>query len=156
MTRFVKCGITRVGKSQNFMNPKSFFATPILIFAVVLFSNFAFAYTADNPAPTVLPFNPVNRLTNLKTDLFKGTVPSQNINTSVPTLPSLPNLNNLKNFLPKGGSNGSIKTSSTKSFSTSDVGGGLKSIGVLAIRLFLIVIETVAAVLRALLPFLSR
>ncbi len=42
------------------------------------------------------------------------------------------------------------------SFSTSDLTGALKSIAVLAINLFLIVIQTVAGILKAFLPFLNK
>ena len=45
---------------------------------------------------------------------------------------------------------------STKKLSFSDIPNSLKAIGILAINLFLIVIQTVAGVLKALLPFLSK
>lgn len=44
----------------------------------------------------------------------------------------------------------------TSSFSSNDITGALKSFAALAINLFLIVIQTVAGILKALLPFLSK
>jgi hypothetical protein len=70
----------------------------------------------------------------LKEDLFKGAAQNIGVGTTVPSL-------NLSN---------------TKSLSSGDIISMLKAVVVLAINLFLIVIQTVAGILKALLPFLSK
>ena len=93
------------------------------------------------------------------------TIPSFNLN-SLPnpmdflnSIQSSSFLQGIKNFLPSGltGDNsGNSSSISNLHFSTSDIPGSLKSIAILAINLFLIVINTVAGILKALLPFLGK
>jgi hypothetical protein len=80
---------------------------------------------------SVPSFNPLDYL---KKDLLESAARSIGVGTAVPSL----------NFF------------NTKSFSSGDIVSMLKAVAVLAINLFLIVIQTVAGILKALLPFLSR
>lgn len=104
----------------------------LLVFLFALGSN-SFAYASDQgpnlPVPSL-----INPLDYLKEDLLKGAAQSTGIGTTIPDL-------NLLN---------------TKNFSSGDVVSMLKAVAVLAINLFLIVIQTVAGILKALLPFLSK
>ena len=54
------------------------------------------------------------------------------------------------------GASGDFKVLNRESLSFDDILGGLKSVAVLAINLFLIVIQVVVGILKALLPFLSK
>lgn len=113
----------------------------ILVFTVglpvfVLTISDAFAYTSGN-SDTSTP-SLVNPFDFLKNDLLKNAAQSTGISTVVPGLPAF------KQFV------------DTKDLSFNDISGSLKAIGVLAINLFLIVIQTVAGILKALLPFLSK
>lgn len=127
-----------------------------LLFFMILSSNHSFAYTGGVSAPS-LPLPSVNPVNYLKKTLNNYAPQTQGINMSVPTLQ---NLRDLKNLLPKnltGGNTGISKpTSNTASFSSGDVTSSLKAIGTLAINLFLIIIQTVAGILKALLPFLAK
>lgn len=106
---------------------------------LITFHGNSFAATQNNflnpSVPSVPSIN--DTLDFLKTnDLFKNAAQSKGIDTSIPKLP------NLKSFL------------DTKDLSFNDVSSSLRSIGILAINLFLIVIQTVAGILKGLLPFL--
>lgn len=127
----------------------------LTLFFTIIMSGVSFAYTTNSAAPTLPLLPSVNPVDYLKSILPKTGPSFTGIGTSVPSIPSL---QNLKNLLPSslGGSGISKPTSNTTGFSTGDIGGSLKAIGVLAINLFLIVIQTVAGILKALLPFLSK
>lgn len=119
------------------MKSKSIFillvGLPVFIF--VLIASGAFAYTSGTPdtsAPSL-----INPFDFFKNDVLKNAAQNTGISTAVPSLPSF-------NLL------------DTKNLSFSDIPSSLKAIGVLAINLFLIVIQAVAAVLKGLLPFLSK
>lgn len=93
-------------------------------------------------------------------EFFSGSY--KNSNNSLPALPNLKlpvgSKENVKGFLSGTSSDSEINFSrllNTENFSSNDLGSGLKAVAVLAINLFLIVIQTVAAVLKALLPFLQ-
>lgn len=86
------------------------------------------------PIPNVNPLNYVKPINNL----INTAAQNQGIGTSIPTLHT--RLNSL---------------ASSKNFSTSDVLAGIKAGAILGINLFLIVIQTVAGILKALLPFLK-
>ncbi len=105
---------------------------PVFIF--ILTASGTFAYTSGNPdtsAPSLInPFDFFN------SDVLKNAAQNTGISTVVPSLPSF-------NLL------------DTKNLSFSDIPGSLKAIGTLAINLFLVVIQAVAAILKGLLPFLS-
>lgn len=66
----------------------------------------------------------------------------------------LPRLQNLGTTLPIP-QQFSIQTLGIGGLSSNDFSGALKAVAVLAINLFLIIIQTTAAILKALLPFLS-
>ena len=66
----------------------------------------------------------------------------------------LPGLQNLGTTLPIP-QQFSIQTLGVSGLSFDDLPGALKAVAILAINLFLIVIQTTAAILKALLPFLS-
>lgn len=140
LTRFAVYGVIkmiRVGNRRWFMKSKSIFillvGLPVFIF--VLIASGAFAYTSGTPdtsAPSL-----INPFDFFKNDVLKNAAQNTGISTAVPSLPSF-------NLL------------DTKNLSFSDIPSSLKAIGVLAINLFLIVIQAVAAVLKGLLPFLSK
>jgi len=92
------------------------------------FNVFASSQNFNLPIPS---FNPIDYL---KEDLFKGAAHSIGVGTTVPSLDFF----NVKNL------------------SSGDIISILKAVVVLAINLFLIVIQTVAGILKALLPFLSK
>ena len=120
------------------MKSKSIFIllVGLTVFIFILTASNTFAYTSGNPdasAPSLIdPFD------FLKNDLLKDAAQNTGISTTVPNLPIF------KQFL------------DTKDLSFSDIPGSLKAIGALAITLFLIVTQAVAAILKGLLPFLSR
>lgn len=95
----------------------------------------AFAYTSESSNTSLSLINPFDFLKN---DILKSAAQNTGISTTVPSLPIF------KQFL------------DTKNLSFNDISGSLKAIGALAINLFLIVIQTVAGILKALLPFLSK
>lgn len=105
----------------------------LCIVVFVLLDNQSYAYSSSNQL--VNPLNP--------SKLLPG-IPSVNMGTIVPTLSGLPT------------SLGGFKLFNLNSLSANDFTSALKSIGILAINLFLIVIQVVAGILKALLPFLSR
>lgn len=110
----------------------------VTILMLVVFAPIhSLAYPVSNTFPVPVP-SLIDPLNILKSDLFKNNLPgfgSLNIGTTMPSL----NLNLLN----------------TQNLSSSDLTGTLKAVLVLAINLFLIVIQTTAAILKALLPFLS-
>ncbi len=116
----------------------------VLFFLIAISNNSAIAYTANNasgvPSSLINPLDFVGGVT-------KGlTGPSGIGGNAGTTLPSLSNLNTLTNGI--SGRLGGL--------STSDLTGSLKAIASLAINLFLIVIQTVSGILKALLPFLNK
>ena len=89
----------------------------------------------------------------LKTDLFGEAADSQSIGTTVPTIPKLPGL---KDFIVGSSeTNGFGGLFDTDKLSRDDIGGSIKAVVVLAINLFLIIIQTVSGILKALLSLLS-
>lgn len=83
-------------------------------------------------------------------DLFAPSLPDiQNIGTTIPSLTGVPKLTEIN----LGG--GSWDILKGGNVSSNDLTGALKAIAVLAINLFLIVIQVVVGILKALLPFLS-
>lgn len=122
------------------MKSKSIFillvGLPVFIFVLTAFST-TFAYTSGTPDTSVPSLTNLNPLDFFKSDLLKNAAQNAGVSTTVPNLPIF------KQFL------------DTKNLSFSDIPGSLKAIGVLAINLFLVVIQAVAAILKGLLPFLS-
>ena len=93
--------------------------------------------------------------------LNKNLIPGvnvQNIGTTVPAaLPNIPNLPKLNiSNLNIGGSDWGLLNLKTGDLSFNDLSSAFRSVLVLAINLFLIIIQTVAAILKALLPFLNK
>lgn len=123
------------------------FILTLLIFSFVALipggNSLAYTSGSGNPGTTTSSFN-LNSLPN-PTD-FLNLIQSSQF------------LQGIKNFLPKGltGDNSGSSSLTNLHFSTSDIPGSLKSIAILAINLFLIVINTVAGILKALLPFLGK
>lgn len=114
------------------------------IFIAVLIS-LVFSLTLFLPSISfAASFNPLDALKN---SLAPGLPGIQSIGTTAPTLPSLSKLSGL--------SSSDWKILNTSSLSFDDFGGALKSIAILAINLFLIVIQVIAGILKALLPFLQ-
>lgn len=109
---------------------KTIISLIFLITLPILLLGPSFAY-ADNAILT--DSATLDSFGSLKDNLFKNLTSSINIGTTVPSL-RLVNADNL---------------------SSADLVSALRSVAVLAINLFLIVIQTVASVLKALLPFLS-
>ncbi len=107
---------------------------PVFIFILTTFD--VFAYTSGTPDASASSL--VNPFDFFKNDALKNAAQNIDVGTTVPSLPIF------KQFL------------DTKDLSFSDIPGSLKAIGVLAINLFLIVIQAVAAILKGLLPFLSK
>lgn len=102
----------------------------------ILTASGALAYTSgDSSVSTPSLINPLDLF---KSDLLKGA--AQNVGAST----VVPSLSNFKQIL------------DTQNLSFNDISGSLKAIAVLAINLFLIVIQTVAGILKALLPFLGK
>ena len=131
------------------------------IFFTIMLSGTTLAYTTNSSAPALplLPsVNPINYLTKTLSNYVPQ---AQGVGTTVPALSS-GITDTFKNLIQQGinsvGGTSTLTnpTSSTTNFSTSDIPSALKSIGNLAINLFIIVIETVAGILKALLPFLSK
>jgi len=116
------------------------FSSSAVLISLFVPTNGSFAYVSSGqsvnanlpPSPSL---NPLDYLKNLPS---LGGVTTQGIGTSVPSLPSF------SRFLDTG------------NLSAGDVVSMLKAVAVLTINLFLIVIQTVAGILKALLPFLSR
>lgn len=103
----------------------------LIILSAALTASRSLGYSAGStplPVPSI-----IEPLDILKSDLFKNIIPNIGIGTTIPNL-------NLLN---------------TKNLSGGDLTSALKAIAVLAINLFLIVIQTVAGILKALLPFLQ-
>lgn len=131
--------------------------TLILIFLALmsfaLMPSGSFAYISDGPSgvpPSIV--NPLDYLKSVTKTLPQYQSPRyQGIGTSVPAIPQL---QNIKNYL--SGTTGGSSQPSTLTLSKNDIAGSLKSVAVLAINLFLIVIQTVAGILKALLPFLGK
>ena len=117
------------------MHKKIIFSAVIVLSAIFISSRHSFAYSTTGdvsltPLPSII--NPIEALKN-QSNFFKNIVPSIGIGTTMPSL-------NLLN---------------TENLSASDLPGALKAVAVLAINLFLIVIQVVVGILKALLPFLS-
>ena len=106
---------------------------PVFIF--ILTASGTFAYTSGTPDTSGSSL--INPFDFFKNDALKNAAQNINVGTTVPSLPIF------KQFL------------DTKDLSFSDIPSSLKAIGVLAINLFLIVIQAVAAILKGLLPFLK-
>ena len=104
---------------------------PIFIF--VLTASGVFAYTSGTPSASSTP-SLINPFDYFKNDTLKNAAQNIGVGTTVPSLRLL----------------------DTKDLSFSDIPGSLKAIATLAINLFLIVIQAVAAILKGLLPFLSK
>ncbi len=103
---------------------------PVFIFILTTPSTFAYTSgTPDTSGPSL-----INPFDFFKNDALKNAAQNIGVGTTVPSLQLL----------------------NTKNLSFSDIPSSLKAIGVLAINLFLIVIQAVAAILRGLLPFLSK
>ncbi|MBI2669622.1 MAG: hypothetical protein HYX20_00525 [Candidatus Yanofskybacteria bacterium] len=108
----------------------------VVIWMATLIPGRSFAYSTtggNTPLPLPSIIDPVDILKN---NLLKNAIPNVG-NFSIGT--TIPNLNLLN----------------TKNLSSGDLASVLKAVAVLAINLFLIVIQTVAGILKALLPFLS-
>ncbi len=103
---------------------------PIFIF--ILTASGTFAYTSGTPDTSTPSL--INPFDFFKNDALKDAAQKTGIGTTVP----------------------SLKLLDTKNLSFNDIPGSLKAIATLAINLFLIVIQAVAAVLKGLLPFLSK
>ena len=136
LTRFVVYGVIKmigVGNRRWFMKNRSIFillvGLPVFIF--ILTASGAFAYTSETPDTSVPSL--INPFDFFKNDALKNAAQKTGIGTTVPSLQLL----------------------NTKNLSFNDIPGSLKAIATLAINLFLIVIQAVAAILRGLLPFLS-
>ncbi len=103
---------------------------PVFIFILTTSGTFAYTSgTSDTSTPSL-----INPFDFFKNDALKNAAQNIGVGTTVPSLRLL----------------------NTKNLSFSDIPGSLKAIGVLAINLFLIVIQAVAAILKGLLPFLSK
>ncbi len=139
LTCFTKYCVILIGKGGAEIYMKKIFLSLIICLALLsptFSSASAVAYPADSSSAAVLPsitanpLNFLNSLTNSIPSAIKGSVPAvSGINWDI-----------FRNI----------------SFSSGDIGGALKSILVLVINLFLIVIQTVAGILKALLPFLNK
>ena len=137
LTRFAVYGVIKmigVGNRRCFMKSRSILillvGLPVFIF--VLTASGTFAYTSGIPDTSTPSL--INPFDFFKNDALKNAAQNIGVGTTVP----------------------SLKLLNTKNLSFSDIPGSLKAIGVLAINLFLIVIQAVAAILKGLLPFLSR
>ena len=108
-----------------------------VIWTASLLSSRSLAYSTTTSNTPLLPLpSLIDPINVLKNSLLKNTTPNLK-NFSIGT--TMPNLNLLN----------------TQNLSGGDLLGALKAVAVLAINLFLIVIQTTAAILKALLPFLS-
>lgn len=121
----------------------------LALFLIFAFSRITFAYPSSGTGreynlPMLSSSSPIDVLNNLidpldYLDQITKKLPGlQNIGTTMPIPQQL-----------------SIQTLGISSLSFNDLPSVLKAIAVLAINLFLIVIQTTAAILKALLPFLS-
>lgn len=119
------------------------------VLLLVLSGNNAFAYSAGESQYDTSSVNPLNYLTK---QLMPG-LKNVNIGTTAPTLPGMSG-GLFKGFI-SGTASQQFKLLNSSNLSFDDITGSLKSIAVLAINLFLIVLQTVAAILKALLPFLG-
>lgn len=120
---------------------------PIFIYGHV------FAYSSVEDQLVSPKSNPLDYLQNNQLLQRLPGLNNFNIGTTIPALPSsLPS--NFKGFF-SGSNFGDFKLINIDSLSSQDLTGSLKSIAVLAINLFLIVIQVVAGILKALLPFLQ-
>ena len=119
------------------MKTKTFAIVIAFVMILVLFFiNKSSAYvTSGTPGP-VQPFMGINPLNLLNNNTIKNFVDQRGSGASLPSF----NFNLLN----------------TKNISSNDIWGSIKAIVSLAINLFLIVIQTVAGILKALLPFLSK
>ena len=120
--------------------------------SLVLFSNRSFAYSSAGDSRVPYLTNPLDYLNNQVLQNLPG-LQNLNISTAAP-VPSLSK--GLFKGLISGTASEQFKLLNTKNLSFDDLTGSLKSIAVLAINLFLIVIQVVAGILKALLPFLSK
>ncbi|MEX1063856.1 MAG: hypothetical protein WD898_01855 [Candidatus Paceibacterota bacterium] len=93
-----------------------------------------------------------NPLDLLENDVLQDAADSKGIGTTVPSLPKLPGF---KDIIAGTSGNAFSELINTDAFSSDDISGTLKAVAVLAINLFLIVIQTVAGILKVLLSFLS-
>ncbi len=137
LTRLAEYGVIKmigVGNRRWFMKNRSILillvGLPVFIF--ILTASGTFAYTSGTP-DTSVPSS-LNPFDFFKNDALKNAAQNIGVGTTVP----------------------SLKLLDTKDLSFSDIPGSLKAVGVLAINLFLIVIQAVAAILKGLLPFLSK
>ncbi|MBI2063008.1 MAG: hypothetical protein HYT61_02075 [Candidatus Yanofskybacteria bacterium] len=112
---------------KNLVYTISFLAVIASIMFVVRYSSAYSINETSLPLPSILNINPFD------SDLFKNLVPNIDLGTTMPNL-NLLNINNL---------------------SSNDFVSVLRAVAILAINLFLIVIQTVAGILKALLPFLT-
>lgn len=120
---------------------KTFILTLFLVVVLlVLTSNKSFAYSLAGDSLTPSLINPLDYL-------------NKQIST---TSPALPNLSGglFKGFI-SGPASEQFKLLNTQNLSFNDLTGSLKSVAILAINLFLVVIQVVAGILKALLPFLK-
>lgn len=119
---------------------------------LVVFSNKTFAYLSGESQSNASLAEPLNYFNKQLVPNLPG-LKSLNIGT---TAPALSNVSEgiLKGFI-SGTASQQFKLLNTQNLSFNDISGSLKSIAVLAINLFLIVIQTVAATLKALLSFLK-
>ena len=149
LTSLDQCGviINRQGREVRKIKKNILVIIPVLLILNIVVPGGALAYADDSPAVRPMPslINPLEYL-------------NENLLSKLPGIKSegsgaLPS--GLGGLLSEGGGLGGIKLLNTSSLSTNDIPGALKSIAVLAINLFLIVIQTVAGVLKALLPFLQ-
>lgn len=111
-----------------------FFAAPRNVLAYSAVSN-----------PSALAF--VNPLDIFKNDLLENAAQQLNVTTEVPSLTGISRFGL--------GTQWNIELLDFKNLSGGDAISVLKAIAVLAINLFLIVIQVVVAILKGLLPFLS-
>lgn len=126
--------------------------TPVIAGLILLGTLGSFIISESSATVTVNPMD----YTRSINDMANQAVKTQGINTTVPNI----NIPTIKTAAP-GSFQSLTKTDfgsliNTKNLSFKDTGSILKSIAILAINLFLIVIQTVAGILRALLPFLNR
>ncbi len=134
----------------------------IKILPLILIAVFALSLVTPNTALAVdsegfelfelkVPAIP-NPLDLFKNDLFKESAGSKGIGTTIPSLPELPGFKDIVAGTSKGAFGDLLNTDA---FSSGDITGTLKAVSILAINLFLIVIQTVAGILKVLLSFLS-
>jgi hypothetical protein len=117
------------------------FSSLIIGFTICVLSlasfNGVFAYSSTDSDQGISSPSLINPLDIFKSDFFKNAAQQLNVGTTTPTSTNI-NLFDLKDL------------------SSGDFVSVLKAIGTLAINLFIIVIQVVVAILKGLLPFLSR